>query len=130
MDHKDIESSTPVSVAETKAQVADSTPQPSGHGDFPEGGVRAWGVACGSSLVAFCTLGYISSFGVFQTYYVQTKLNDDSPSRIAWIGTLGFFLTFSSGLLAGPLFDRHGAKILYPACIIYVASIMLTRIRP
>ncbi|TGJ81027.1 hypothetical protein E0Z10_g7741 [Xylaria hypoxylon] len=96
--------------------------------EFPDGGKRAWGVACGTSLAVFCTLGYVNSFGVFQTYYTQHQLSDQSPSRIAWIGSLQFYLIFSAGLLAGPLFDRHGAKILLPSAIIYVASVMLTSI--
>lgn len=48
---------------------------------------------------------------VFQTYYIQNQLSGESPDRIAWIGSLQFFLIFSAGLLAGPLFDRHGAKV-------------------
>ncbi len=91
---------------------------------------------------------------VFQTYYVQNQLGDQSSSRIAWIGSLQFYLIFSAGLLAGPLFDRYGPRcvifvpqtapfisdhsrlisvcrltlqqILFPAAIIYVASVMLT----
>ncbi|KAI0870144.1 monocarboxylate permease-like protein [Hypoxylon argillaceum] len=123
-----IPSATPAPDPE-KDQLADSTtPRPSAPLEFPEGGARAWGVACGSSLVSFCTLGYVTSFGVFQTYYIQNQLSHESPDRIAWIGSLQFFLIFSAGLLAGPLFDRHGAKILYPACILYVASVMLTSI--
>ncbi|KAI0908377.1 monocarboxylate permease-like protein [Ustulina deusta] len=95
--------------------------------EFPEGGARAWGVAFGTSLAVFCTLGYVNSFGVFQTYYVQNQLGDQSSSRIAWIGSLQFYLIFSAGLLAGPLFDRYGPRcILFPAAIIYVASVMLT----
>ncbi|KAI0876621.1 monocarboxylate permease-like protein [Hypoxylon argillaceum] len=96
--------------------------------EFPEGGKRAWGVAYGTSLAVFCTLGYVNSFGVFQTFYAQNQLKGQSPSRIAWIGSLQFYLIFSAGLLAGPLFDRHGAKILLPSAIIYVASVMLTSI--
>ncbi|KAI0474345.1 monocarboxylate permease-like protein [Xylaria cf. heliscus] len=123
-----IDSSTPASETERNDQIPNPTRAPTGNNEFPEGGVRAWGVACGTSLVAFCTLGYVTSFGVFQTYYVQNQLSNESPDRIAWIGSLQFYFIFSAGLLAGPLFDRHGAKILFPACIIYVASVMLTSI--
>jgi hypothetical protein len=31
--------------------------------DFPEGGLRAWGVALGNSGVMLCTLGYVNSWG-------------------------------------------------------------------
>lgn len=30
---------------------------------FPEGGTRAWCVAAGHGGVAFCTFGYVNSFG-------------------------------------------------------------------
>jgi hypothetical protein len=30
---------------------------------FPEGGLRAWLVACGTSGVLFCTFGYANAFG-------------------------------------------------------------------
>ncbi|KAI0542372.1 major facilitator superfamily domain-containing protein [Xylaria digitata] len=104
-----IDSSTPVSVPKRNDQLADSTREPTGHHEFPEGGTGALGVACGTSLAAFCTLGYVTSFGMFQTCYVQNQLSDQSPSP-------------------GPLFGRHGAKILFPAGVIYVAPVMLTSI--
>lgn len=31
---------------------------------FPEGGARAWLVAIGTAGIAFCTLGYVNSFGL------------------------------------------------------------------
>lgn len=30
---------------------------------YPEGGWKAWGVAAGTSLTLFCSLGYVNSFG-------------------------------------------------------------------
>lgn len=35
----------------------------SGNDDYPEGGAKAWGVAIGTSLALFCSLGYVNSFG-------------------------------------------------------------------
>ena len=31
--------------------------------EFPEGGARAWGVACGCAGILFCTFGFANSFG-------------------------------------------------------------------
>lgn len=31
---------------------------------FPEGGARAWSVAIGTACIAFCTMGYVNSFGL------------------------------------------------------------------
>ena len=31
--------------------------------DFPEGGIRAWGVVAGAFCVLFCTFGYLNAYG-------------------------------------------------------------------
>ncbi|KAF2663536.1 putative monocarboxylate permease [Microthyrium microscopicum] len=96
--------------------------------DFPEGGTRAWSVAFGTSAAIFCTLGYVNSFGVYQTYYSLNQLKDTSPSDIAWIGSLQAFFIFASSLIGGPLFDRYGEQVIRPAAFLYVLSIMMTSI--
>ncbi|KAI1416399.1 monocarboxylate permease-like protein [Hypoxylon sp. FL1857] len=96
--------------------------------EYPEGGLRAWGVAAGTSLALFCSLGYVNSFGVYQAYYVSHQLSDQDPSRVAWIGSLQFYLVFSAGVFGGPLFDRYGGKVIIPGAVLYVLSIMLTSI--
>ncbi|KAI1321020.1 monocarboxylate permease-like protein [Xylariaceae sp. FL0255] len=68
-------------------------------------------------------------YRLFQTNYELNQLSDQSPYRIAWIVSSHSSLTFSASLVADPLFHRHGAKhILFPAAIVYVASVMLTSI--
>ena len=47
--------------------------------------------------------GYISSFGVFQTYYANTL--GRPPSDISWIGSFQIFLLFFIGVLTGRLTD-------------------------
>ncbi|XXG96376.1 hypothetical protein Hte_002658 [Hypoxylon texense] len=96
--------------------------------EYPEGGAKAWSVAAGTSLALFCSLGYVNSFGVYQAYYVAHQLSDQDPSRIAWIGSLQFYLVFSAGVFGGPLFDRYGGKVIIPGAVLYVLSIMLTSI--
>ncbi|KEY72233.1 hypothetical protein S7711_00232 [Stachybotrys chartarum IBT 7711] len=96
--------------------------------DFPEGGWRAWGVAGGTAIVFFCTLGYVNSWGLYQAYYMQNQLSNQDPSSIAWIGSLQFWLIFSAGLLGGPLFDRYGAKVMIPGAFMHVLCIMITSI--
>ncbi|PYI08788.1 putative monocarboxylate permease [Aspergillus sclerotiicarbonarius CBS 121057] len=92
--------------------------------EFPEGGSRAWSVALGNAGVMFCTLGYVNSWG----YYEQFQLRDENPSSVAWIGSLQAFFIFSGGLFGGPLFDRYGAKVIYPAALTYIFSIFMTSI--
>ncbi|KAF6832750.1 monocarboxylate permease-like protein [Colletotrichum plurivorum] len=94
--------------------------------EFPEGGLRAWLVAAGTASILFCSLGYTNSFGVFQAYYAQHQLSDQSPDQISWIGSIQAFLVFASGAIGGPVFDRYGAWVIRPAAVVYVFSIMMT----
>lgn len=54
-------------------------------------------------LVVINTWGYITTFGVFQTYYV-TALGHP-PSDISWIGSVQIFLLFFVGTFSGRLTD-------------------------
>lgn len=80
-------------------------------GEAPEGGLRAWLVATGACFVLFATLGYSNSFGVFQQYYETHQLSNESPDKIAWIGSLSAFLQLAVGGISGPLFDRFGTWV-------------------
>ncbi|KAH8802923.1 monocarboxylate permease-like protein [Xylogone sp. PMI_703] len=93
---------------------------------FPEGGARAWGVAIGTAGVLFCTFGFANSFGIFQEYYQTHQLSHETSSTISWIGSVQIFFLFSGSLFGGPLFDRYGSIILWPATITYVFSVMMT----
>ena len=72
-------------------------------GPPPDGGLRAWTQACMGHLTVCTTWGYISSFGVFQTYYV-TALNHP-PSDISWVGSMQIFLLFFVGTFSGRATD-------------------------
>ncbi|KAG1737824.1 major facilitator superfamily domain-containing protein [Suillus paluster] len=61
--------------------------------DPPDGGFRAWVTAFG---------WYISYFGVYQDFYTQIYLTNQTP----WIGALTSFLTVNITLISGPLYDR------------------------
>ncbi|KAF9633221.1 putative monocarboxylate permease-like protein [Lasiodiplodia theobromae] len=96
-------------------------------GDFPEGGFQAWSVAVGTAAALFCTMGYLNSFGVYQTYYEEYQLSSMTPSAISWIGSLQNFFVFFSSLFGGALFDRYGGPVIVaPAAVAYVLSIMMT----
>ncbi|KAL8835216.1 MAG: hypothetical protein Q9170_003412 [Blastenia crenularia] len=43
--------------------------------------------------------------GAFQTFYQKTLIPAETPSNIAWIGSLQAFLMISLGIVVGPLFD-------------------------
>ncbi|KAK9365620.1 MFS general substrate transporter [Lipomyces kononenkoae] len=94
---------------------------------FPDGGLRAWLVVLGAMIVLGCSFGYLSAFGVYETYYLQNQLQGYSPSAIAWIGSFQVFCQFASGIFAGSFFDRFGARaVMIPATIVYVFAMMMT----
>ncbi|KAG2074479.1 MFS general substrate transporter [Suillus decipiens] len=74
--------------------------------DFPEGGLAAWSTAFGAFLIQFCTIGYMTSFGVYQDFYTQHYLTNETASAISWIGSTGAFLMNAMSLVAGLLHDR------------------------
>lgn len=57
--------------------------------------------------------GVVTSFGAFQSYYVESL--DRSPSDIAWIGSIEIFLLLFTGTITGRLTD---AGYFYPVAIL------------
>ena len=72
-------------------------------GPPPDGGTRAWFQVIAGHLVNTLTWGYVTSYGVFQTYYVQEL--SYSASDISWIGSIQIFLLF--GLFQGQLMRKR-----------------------
>ncbi|KAF2668711.1 MFS general substrate transporter [Microthyrium microscopicum] len=71
-------------------------------------GWRPWIQVLGGWLLMFNSWGMLHSFGAFQDYYVQGGLIDQSsPYKIAWIGSLQAFLLLGGGALTGKIVD-HG----------------------
>jgi MFS family permease len=91
---------------------------------IPDGGWRAWSVVLGSSLVLFCTFGYVNAFGVYQSYYSQHM--DKSDSAISWIGSFQLWLLFSLGIVTGKLFDEGYCRhLIAGGSLIYVFSLFM-----
>ncbi|KAH8705640.1 putative MFS monocarboxylate transporter [Talaromyces proteolyticus] len=94
---------------------------------FAEGGLKAWCAVVSCWCIMFNTFGYINAFGIYQSYYSQNLLQSESESNLAWIGSIQVFFMFSGGLIAGPLMDRYGPKIIVVPCsVLFVLSVMLT----
>jgi predicted MFS family arabinose efflux permease len=70
----------------------------------PDGGVQAWTMALMACLVNINTWGFVNSFGLFQTYYVNV-MGIGEPSAVSWIGSVGIFLTFAIGTFSGRATD-------------------------
>lgn len=56
--------------------------------------------------------GVINTFGAFQTYYERNLLSDQTPSTIAWVGSIQAFLLLMVGSVTGPLFDAGYFRFL------------------
>lgn len=93
---------------------------------FPEGGLAAWLVVFGSFCAMGAVFGVINSTAVFESYFKANQLRDYSHSAIGWIFSVYLFLVFFVGIQVGPVFDRHGPRLLLAggsACV--VSSLML-----
>ncbi|PLB49677.1 MFS general substrate transporter [Aspergillus steynii IBT 23096] len=77
----------------------------------PDGGFHAWSQVLWSHFTVCNAWGYVTTFGVFQTYYTQ-KLNA-SPSAISWIGSVQVFLLFSLGAFSGRMSDAGYFKAVW-----------------
>ncbi|KKY39070.1 putative mfs transporter [Diaporthe ampelina] len=92
----------------------------------PNGGLRAWACVAGSFLLQFCSFGYVNACGIFQLYYKEILLPDQSSSSLAWITTLQIFLLFMLGPFVGKLIDAHGSRmILAPFSAMAVFSVCM-----
>ncbi|KAF7782749.1 hypothetical protein Agabi119p4_2125 [Agaricus bisporus var. burnettii] len=98
---------------------------------YPDGGLRAWSVVLGG-MSTFCSYGYICAFGVYQDYYTRVYMTAHSASTISWIGAVDSFLTISTGLVVGRLFDRgYCLHLLYGGSLLEALSLfMLSFVKP
>ncbi|KAB8218871.1 major facilitator superfamily domain-containing protein [Aspergillus novoparasiticus] len=78
---------------------------------FPDGGRKAWLTVAGGMLAQISSIGFLSAFSVFQSYYSQVTLPNSSASDISWIGSLQIFGCFFLGLWAGRLSDKRGPTL-------------------
>ncbi|KAL2148653.1 hypothetical protein VTH82DRAFT_2207 [Thermothelomyces myriococcoides] len=68
------------------------------------GGFTAWSQVFVSFLLFINGFGYFSSFGLFQSHWVDVL--GSSVDDVAWVGSISLFLLFFLGSLSGPLMDR------------------------
>lgn len=62
----------------------------------------------------FCTVGFLNSFGVFEAYYAEEQLANESQTTIAWIGAISIFFIFAVSVVSGPLLDLFGPGVSLP----------------
>ncbi|OJD23204.1 hypothetical protein ACJ73_05439 [Blastomyces percursus] len=92
-------------------------------------GWKAWSQVLAAFFLFFNSWGIVLTYGSFQTYYEQHLLADESPSTIAWIGSIQSFLLLFIGAITGPLFDAGYARsLLIVGWALYSFGLMMTSI--
>ncbi|KAL2362524.1 hypothetical protein RJZ56_004570 [Blastomyces dermatitidis] len=92
-------------------------------------GWKAWSQVLAAFFLFFNSWGIVLTYGSFQTYYEQHLLADESPSTIAWIGSIQSFLLLFVGAITGPLFDAgYSRYLLIVGWALYSFGLMMTSI--
>ncbi|KAL8835766.1 MAG: hypothetical protein Q9205_000452 [Flavoplaca limonia] len=95
-------------------------------GSPPNGGSRAWLVVLGGWCCYLSSYGWLSSIGVFQTYYEQNLLRSYPSSTIAWILSVQVFILNGMAPINGKIFDSHGSNALITiGTFLHVFGIMM-----
>ena len=80
-----------------------------------------------SHLVVFNCWGYLTSFGIFQEYYLDSL--HATPSAISWIGSVQIFLVYFIGSFSGRALDAGFYRtILVTGSFLQVLSVFMTSI--
>lgn len=112
--------SLPVARSDTRASRHDPGPP-------PDGGLRAWVQVLMGHLVLVNGWGYLTSFGLFQSYYT-TSLGV-SPSAISWIGSVQIFLVYFTGTFSGRVLDAGWYHaVLFCGSFLQVLGVFMTSI--
>lgn len=69
----------------------------------PDGGTKAWSQAFMGHLVLINSWGYLTSFGLFESYYIDTL--HATPSAVSWIGSVQILLIYFVGTFSGRALD-------------------------
>ncbi|KAL2158726.1 hypothetical protein VTH06DRAFT_4208 [Thermothelomyces fergusii] len=112
----------------TSETVEEKTTSLPGEGDDNvrlNGGFTAWSQVFVSFLLVVNGFGYFSSFGLFESHWVEFL--SSSVDDIAWVGSLSLFLLFLLGSLSGPLMDRgHFRSIVVVGCAFQILGAFTT----
>lgn len=76
----------------------------------PDGGVQAWLVVAGTFVLIMTNFGLLTSYGVFQSYYVSHQLAHLPASTVSWIGSLQTFMILGGSFVFGKISDDYGSR--------------------
>jgi Major Facilitator Superfamily len=93
----------------------------------PDGGLQAWTQVLMGHLVMINSWGYLTSFGIFQSYY--TTYLGATPSAISWIGSVQIFLVYLIGTFSGSALDAgYFHTVLACGSFLQVLAVFMTSI--
>jgi MFS family permease len=93
----------------------------------PNGGWIAWSQVLGGHIVTFFVWGFVTSFGMFQTYYTSNGIS--TPSNISWIGSLMIFLLMLVPLWSGSAADiGHFKLVLRAGIVLWLVGVFTTSV--
>ena len=119
-------SDVPVEPMAEKTPPAQGPPPGMRPEDFPDGGWTAWLTVAGAWCCNFTSFGWVSSIGIFQTYYSQNQLRTYSPSAISWILSAEVFMLQAMAPVFGKLFDSYGSRgLLWFGTFMHVFGLMM-----
>lgn len=82
-------------------------------------------------LAVVVTIGFNQSYGVFQSYYTSpdqamlSSSTQEQPAFIAFVGTLGYGLTWAGSIFVNPLMARVGVTGVRYICVVGVLLMSL-----
>ncbi|KAH7310170.1 MFS monocarboxylate transporter-like protein [Rhexocercosporidium sp. MPI-PUGE-AT-0058] len=87
--------------------------------------LTAWSQVFVAFLLVFNGFGYFSSFGLFESHWVE--ILHSSPSAIAWVGSLMIFLLFFLGIYSGPMMDAgHFRSLIICGLVFQIIGVFTT----
>lgn len=89
---------------------------------YPEGGLRAWLVVFGAWCALMSSSGIMNTQAIFQAYLSTHQLSHYDEGIIGWVFSIFTFVVFFLGLYIGPMFDKHGPRLLMLAATVLLAA--------
>jgi len=106
------------------------TPPPLNAKNPPEGGLVGWLAVAGAFLLQFSTVGYLSTWNVFEAQYNHVALTDSSPAVVRCIGSFQLFfvlaLSFHTSKLADAGYFHYvimGGSLLFLTCLFLLSFV-------
>ncbi|KAJ1662697.1 hypothetical protein IW140_006196 [Coemansia sp. RSA 1813] len=78
----------------------------------PVDGAYGWAVVISGSTMLMFSMGFVNSYGAYQTYYHLNQFPNEPVSTLSWIGTLQFAGMCIFGIPAGIMCERLDTRLV------------------